>query len=145
MPLDNSLDQHKQLILWLYCSVILYFPNDNPRKFVIYPPNTISDDIKRIWVIAEGAPIPYQIYKDDVQALASLGVIYQAGYSIMVPQLSNRNGYCNYATGKNITGSGELLVMKLVRWLYPDAVCVKSEQTAAIVAKREESDHNSPS
>ena len=104
VPLDNSLDIYKQLSLWLHCSIILYFPNNNPCKFLMYPPNTIRDEIKIIWGVAEGVPISYQICKDDVQALASLGVIYQAGDKIMVPQLSNGSGHCNHTTGKNITG-----------------------------------------
>ena len=70
----------------------------------MYPPNTIRDVIKRIWGMAEGVPISYQICKDDVQAFTSLGVIYQAGDKIMVSQLSNGSGHCNLATGKNFTG-----------------------------------------
>ena len=74
---------------------------------------------------------------DYNRALQAFGVVHEAG-GRMVPELANRSGHRNYASGRHTYGWGgvgarNLLVVEIGCWRYQEALEIKSQRTSELI------------
>ena len=135
MPMDNSLNACLNRSHERHCAITSKLHKNDPRKFSLATPKTISRGIRRLFECdegEEGVPSSSRIIHDVDYAWDSMMVVYQSKGAIVQDRLC-RNGHRYSKSGTGDRGGkrfkGEL---KKEKWLDPGARQVKLEELHGI-------------
>ena len=106
MPLDNSLNAGITSSHDFHCQATASLHKDDPRRFSMATPKTISQGIHRLFQCdesQEGVPSSSQIIHDCDQVWESMWTVYKHKGAI-VENLGNRNGIRYRAIGTDKRG-----------------------------------------
>ena len=149
MLLDNSLNNDIPSALLLNFVINAHLDDDDIRKFSFSTPSTILSGIRRIYNNGASSNVPslMRIVQGCKKTLRAFGIMYENNGG-MVPGLVNRNDHQNVAEVRNTTGWGrvwikKLLIAKIARWLYSDAISAKNSRTTKILVQIAEEYNNS--
>ena len=109
----------------MHYAITAYLDDEDELKVSLDTPKPIIRGMKRIYGNVEGnVPSSRRIVQDCDKVSRAFNAVCIHGCG-MVPGLTNKNGHCNHAIGRNTSGWGwvqikKLLVEEVGRWLYAD-------------------------